>query len=246
MTATAAEIDRDAMVLKNLGLVHRAAGRYLGRGLDRDDLVNEGVVGLMKAVERFDPDRGFRFSTYATYWIHQAMGRAVMKTGTTVRIPVHVGQRLNAWRRAEKALYLETGRRPGFDDVADRLGLGDGARQTMAKALAASRAGGGSEAVELAGEAAPVEVEEPDGGRAELLRRLAGLSDRHRAVLTLRFGLGGEGPLKLREVAGRLGCTRQNVHQLEVQALRLLGLERDGGPKSGGLRKVADEEGGRP
>ncbi|OJW27572.1 MAG: hypothetical protein BGO49_25200 [Planctomycetales bacterium 71-10] len=243
---TTMEIDRDAMVVGNLGLVYRTADRYLNRGLDRDDLVSEGVIGLMKAVGRFDPALGFRFSTYATYWIRQAIGRAVHDKGTTVRIPVHMGQKLNAWRRAEKALYLETGHRPGFDDVADRLGLDDEAREITAKALAASRAGGGSEVVEVEGEAAPVDLDEPDGSRAELLRRLEGLSDLHRAVLILRFGLGGEEPLKLREVADRLECSRRNVHQLEAQALRLLGLERDGGPKSGGLRKIAAGGGGTP
>lgn len=146
--------------------------------------------------------------------------------------------------KAEKALYLETGRRPGFDDVADRLGLDDAARLRASRALAASRPVGGGESVEVEGESAPADLDEPDDGRAELLRRLAALSDLHRAVLILRFGLGGEEPMKLREVAGRLVCTRQNVQQLEVHALRRLGVERAGGPKSGGLRKIAGEAGG--
>lgn len=206
MTATAG-VDRDAMVVKNLGLVHQAAGRYLNRGLDREDLVSEGVIGSMKAVEKFDPALGFRFSTYAIYWIRQALGRAVFDKGTTVRVPVHVGVKLNAWKRAERSLYLESGRRPGFDEIADRLGLDDEARGLIAKALAASRAGGGSEAVEAEGETSAVDMDEPDPDRAELLDRLSGLSDLHRHVLTLRFGLGDEGPMRLQDVADRLGCT---------------------------------------
>jgi DNA-directed RNA polymerase sigma subunit (sigma70/sigma32) len=97
----------------------------------------------------------------------------------------------------------------------------------------------GGESVEIEGEPGPVEDDDPDGGRAELLRRLEGLSDLHRAVLVLRFGLGGEEPLKLREVADRLGCSRQNVHQLEAQGLRRLGLEKAGGPRSMAFRPAA-------
>lgn len=229
----------EALIVENLGLVHQVANRYRCRGLDREDVVGEGVVGLMRAAEKFDPSRGFKFSTLAVPAIRHAIARAVANTGGTVRIPVSALKLLGDWRRAEKALYLETGRRPGFDEIADRLGLDGEARRRAAQALAASRPVMGGESVEIEGEPGPVEDDNPDGGRAELLRRLEGLSDLHRAVLTLRFGLGGEGPLKLREVADRLGCSRQNVHQLEAQALRRLGLEKAGGPKSMTFRPAA-------
>ncbi len=219
-------------MLANLGLVALIARRFLGRGMDLDDLVGEGNLGLIRAAEEFDPRFGTRFSTYAVCWIRQAIRHALMNTASTIRLPERMVSLLMKWRRAEWVLRRELGRPPNFDDIASHLGLGEAKRSLVARALEAGRlrpgslpddqTGGG-----LAGGVADrhgpadngVEVQDERAAAWRLMRRL---TDRERTVVTLRFGLEGE-PLTLEEIGRRLGVTRERIRQLESHALRKLG-----------------------
>lgn len=230
-------MDRNATVVANMGLVHEMAKRFRGRGLDAEDLVNEGAIGLMRAAEKFEPARGFRFSTYAMYWIRQAMQIAVANKARLVRIPVHALKLLGDWRRSEQAIYLATGRRPGFDEVADCMGLDDEARGRVAKALAAARASLGSEVVEVKGEGPAAEAWD-DEERADLDALMSALDDREREVVAARFGIGGREPMTLAEVGGDLGVTRERVRQIEAKALRRMGLRRARCGDDGAVRTI--------
>lgn len=235
---------RDDVILANMGLVRKVACGLQGRGLDFDDLVHEGVVGLMHAAELFDPSRGVKFSTYAVHSIRRTILRAVEDKADTIRVPSGTCRDVAEWRRAERDLYLETGRRPGDGEIADRLGLKSDARDRLAKALAARRAGRGDGALEMDRGARdePADAWEAEE-RAELDRRLAALDERQRLVLTLRLGLGGGPEMTLAEVGERIGVTRERVRQIEVQALRGIGLRKPG--RGEGRELYAAGKGGR-
>ncbi len=227
--------DRDArtrMIQANLRLVVKIAREYVGRGLTLDDLIGEGNLGLIRATEEFDPRFGTRFSTYASYWIKQAIRHALINTTATIRLPAHMVGLLTKWRRSERALTKEFGYSPTFDQIAVSLGLTDSQKSLVEKARRARQlrleSGGGEEGgswspdESAAEREAPDAVLEADDERQDLMRRLERLDARERAILALRFGLEGELPLTLKEVGRRLGVTREWVRKIEIRAVRKL------------------------
>jgi RNA polymerase primary sigma factor len=226
---------RDRLVTANLRLVIKIARDYAGRGLDLDDLVGEGNLGLIRAAEGFDPYFGVRFSTYASYWIKQAIRAALTNTAATIRLPAHMVDLLTRWRRAERALRRELGTEPHADQVADRLRLTAAQRQMVERARRARQirrpADRPADEPDWTSEASSGLAEDPglaleaSEERSELRGRLNRIDARSRAIVGLRFGLDGGEPQTLKEVGRRLGVTREWVRKLEARALRTLGGE---------------------
>jgi RNA polymerase primary sigma factor len=221
---------RDHMARANLRLVVNIARSYQGKGMAMEDLIAEGNLGLMRAVEAFDAGAGTRFSTYASYWIKQSIKRGLLNGGKTVRVPAYMAQLLSEWWRASVQLQEKLGRAPEQDEVAGCLGLTKRKLNLVKKALRIHNAGQQPEQEEttlegvIGGDGAPgpdSQVMAADELR-QVLGMLGSLDDRAATVLRLRFGLGGEDPLSLQEIGDRIGCTRERVRQLEQQALRSL------------------------
>ncbi len=223
---------RERLIQANLRLVVKIARGYQWRGMVLDDLVGEGNLGLIRAAEEFDPDFGTRFSTYASFWIKQAIRQALLNTTQTIRLPAHVVGLLTKWKRMERALTNEFGFTPHPDQVAIALGLTDSQRGLVESALRASQlrfectlsddenAWSADEATRP--EYAPDAAIEADEERENVLRRLRNLEERERKILTLRFGLDGGSPMTLREVGKRLGMTREGVRKIEIRAVKKL------------------------
>ncbi len=233
--------DRDArsrMIRSNLRLVVKIARDYAGRGIALDDLIGEGNLGLIRASEEFDPGFGTRFSTYASYWIKQSIRHALTNTTATIRLPAHMVTLLSKWRKAERALFRELGEMPTFDQVAVTLGLTDAQRVLVEQARRASqlRLEGGEDGGWSPDEASD-DHEAPDAAleaadeRRLLLGRLDRLDDRERTIVSLRFGLDGDGPMTLKEVGRRLGVTREWVRKIEVRAVKKLEGDAPAGPE---------------
>jgi RNA polymerase primary sigma factor len=230
--------DRDArarMIRANLRLVVKIARDYVGRGLVLDDLIGEGNLGLIRAAEEFDPQFGTRFSTYASYWIKQAIRHALTNTTATIRLPAHMVGLLTRWRRAERVLCRELGAPPSAEQVAVALGLTESQQVLVERARRAShlrheRRRNGEESRTWSPDESPDIHSEPpdalleaDDERRSLLRRLEQrLDERERTIVTLRFGLEGEVPMTLQEVGQRLGVTREWVRRIEMRAVRKL------------------------
>ncbi len=233
---------KERMVNSNLRLVISVARRYQGQGLSLGDLIQEGMLGLIRAVEKFDWRRGFKFSTYGTLWIQQSMQRGLQNSGRTIRIPVHVGQRERKVKRVERELAAKLSRDPSDEEIAIATELPeDQVREAreLTRNLASLDQPVGEDGETALGDLLPSDRPQPDQevgdalGEEQVRDVVERLPEQERNVLKLRFGLAGREPRSLREAGAELGITAERARQLEERALRRLA-------ESGELEELRD------
>ena len=226
------EASRKRMIVSNLRLVVKIARRYNNRGLALLDLIEEGNLGLIRAVEKFDPERGFRFSTYATWWIRQTIERAIMNQTRTIRLPIHVVKELNVYLRASRELSQKLDHEPTAEEIAESL---DKPVRDVTKMLRLNERitsvdtpiGGENDKVLLdviaddKGHGPEEDLQDSDI-KLNIVKWLEDLNPKQREVLARRFGLLGYEPSTLEDVGVEIGLTRERVRQIQVEALRRL------------------------
>jgi RNA polymerase primary sigma factor len=223
---------RNHLIEANLRLVVSIAKRYVGQGMSLEDLVGEGNIGLIRAVTKFDPDRGFRFSTYATWWIKQAITRSILEGTRAVRLPVYIMEEVMRVKRTTRQLYQELGREPSAEQIGERLGItGDRVSELLVWAekvfsldapLSEDEENSLGDIIEDQHQPGPAESTDRSLLREEVYRVLNNLTQREREVIELRFGLIDDQDHTLEEVGRRLKVTRERVRQIEERAIRKL------------------------
>jgi RNA polymerase primary sigma factor len=234
------ETARSELIERNLRLVIPIAKKYCGKGLPFGDLIQEGNIGLMRAADKFDPEKGFRFSTYATWWIRQAVQRAVANKGRTIRVPVHMGEKVRRMGRAYNELSAQLEREPTDEEVAERLGWGvdrvKDVKSAIPDATSLNQPLSSDEGSSELGDLVEDERESEVAGevvrkleKRRLMESVERLPERQRRVLVRRYGLDGKKPATLADLSEELEVSRERIRQLQRETERALKNEGESG-----------------